>query len=170
MDQPLFGEQRKGAQVFQWIVAALVLIFFLFSTIAGVIFGIKDTKHFGLIVTLVFCFADLCVLTWWWRDKEDRLHPKFKYLVGMMVVTVIICGAALNAYIWYKPPPGPSCSGLYDLNNAICYPDPQKQFSACTGNLDLTSCLLFNTPSEGTATCVYYNTTTCVPPGYDFGY
>ncbi|KYQ93653.1 hypothetical protein DLAC_05036 [Tieghemostelium lacteum] len=126
MDEPLFGEQKKQTQVSQIIVGVLVTLFSLFSVAAGCYFGIKQNKRdFVLVVTLIVIFASLALLVRWWRDKEDRIHPKFKYLIGVLVLATIMAAVSINCFIWEKPPKGPECNGFYNLTGGVCYKYPQ---------------------------------------------
>lgn len=44
-----------------------------------------------------------CVQWKWYNDKEDRLSPKFRWLIIAMVVTVILSGIAVQVYAWDHP-------------------------------------------------------------------
>jgi len=54
MDQPLFGEQRKGAQAIQYLFGFLTVAFTLVTLICAAIKGIHDAKKFALALTVLF--------------------------------------------------------------------------------------------------------------------
>jgi len=154
MDEPLFGEQKKQTQVSQIIVGVLVMLFTLFSIAVGVYFGIKNPRHFVLVGTLVVTFLSLALLVRWWRDKEDRIHPKFKYLIAFLVVCTILVGVCINTYVWVKPPPPLVCNGFYITNNNTCLSYP----SECNG------CLLVNIISAQPPINYEITCGDCTPP------
>jgi len=166
MDQPLFGEQRRGTQVFQYLVGFIVVGFTAFSLVAGVVLGLKDSKHFALVLCLLFSFVDLAIMVYWYKDKEDRVHPKFRWLVIALVVTVLVCAATLNAYVWAKKlqcpvDPSSKCLGLWDVANKKCY--QVSNFPTC---LVKDACMFFT----GNFGSCAQNCTTARPPkmGYQF--
>jgi len=156
MDQPLFGEQRKETQVVQYVITFIVGAFSIFSVIAGIVNGIKykEPTHFAMVAVLVVTFANLALLVWWYRDKEDRLHPKFKWLIFTLVVAVLLAGATLNAYAWQKPivcAPPPQCTSgalfntdqqscVSTFNMQDCYQNPQYYCLRFTGGSLYGSC------------------------------
>jgi len=107
MDQPLFGEQKQGTAVFQAVIGFVVVAFTIVTLVSGAIKGIHDTKLFALVAALILIFVNLAILTKWYRDKDDRLAPKFSYLMITLVLAVLLMCAAAQPFIWYKPPPAP---------------------------------------------------------------
>ncbi|EGC34187.1 hypothetical protein DICPUDRAFT_35514 [Dictyostelium purpureum] len=103
MDEPLFGERKKQ-----------------FSIAIGVYFGIKNNpRHFVLVATIILIFGSLALLVRWWRDQDDRIHPKFKYLIFLLAGCAILASIATNCYVWEKQV---ECNGLYSFQNKTCTP------------------------------------------------
>eukprot|EP01113_Clastostelium_recurvatum_P007698 TRINITY_DN1359_c0_g1_i2.p1 TRINITY_DN1359_c0_g1~~TRINITY_DN1359_c0_g1_i2.p1 ORF type:complete len:178 (-),score=28.39 TRINITY_DN1359_c0_g1_i2:101-634(-) len=161
MDEPLFGEQKKSSQVFQYAIGAIVVGFTIFSAVAGVVKAIKledGHKHFALVITLLLQLACVLLLAFWYRDKEDRLHPKFKWLLMLLTLTLIMGGVSINTYIWAKGcPPPPTCDGLYDFsrgacisisNLAMCYQPRYCLFMGPTYGSCAFNCTVGGTPSN----------------------
>jgi len=169
MDQPLFGERRKEHQVFQWLITFLVVGFCLFSLGVGIAFGLSkkeggDKRNFALATTVLLAFVQLAILVFWWRDKEDRLHPKFKWLVILNVITVIVACITLNTFAFRPCNTYPCPGGLRSMDDGICY-QPAGSLSNCLPTSQPYYYLtVTGTPAEkgkfetGSAYCQFYNT------------
>eukprot|EP01112_Ceratiomyxa_fruticulosa_P012025 TRINITY_DN330_c0_g1_i1.p1 TRINITY_DN330_c0_g1~~TRINITY_DN330_c0_g1_i1.p1 ORF type:complete len:169 (-),score=26.95 TRINITY_DN330_c0_g1_i1:178-684(-) len=147
MDEPLFGEQKKQTQVFQYVVGFVVLGFTTFSIVSGVVKGLKDAKIFALVFSNLLTLACLSLLVHWWRDKDDRLHPKFKWLLSLLVLAVIMSGIATDTIVWTPVPvvKCPVCAGgLMDLNSGQCISVSNLQNCFNTG-----WCLMVHSPTFG---------------------
>ncbi|KAN0035272.1 hypothetical protein ACTA71_004534 [Dictyostelium dimigraforme] len=130
MDEPLFGERKKQTQISQLVISFIVSAFSLFSIAIGVYFGIKiNPRHFVLVGTIVFIFGSLALLVKWWRDQDDRIHPKFKYLIFLLAGCVILASVSLNCYVWVPKPI--SCDGIYSFTNKTCMTVPS--IDSCGG-------------------------------------
>jgi len=142
MDQPLFGEQKKGTQAFQYLTGFIVVSFTLVTAVCAAVKGKDDPKKFALAITALVTFGNLALLTWWYRDKEDRLHPKFKYLMVTLVLLVILVNSTSMIFIFYEPPgcqPLPLCPGGLLQPFASATTPPTMTYS-CIGISDLTNC------------------------------
>ncbi|EFA76960.1 hypothetical protein PPL_09712 [Heterostelium album PN500] len=106
MDQPLFGEQRKQTQVYVVYILqpSFDLKMLVFSLAIGVFFGIKQPRDFVLVVTLLVILISTGLLVRWWRDRDDVIHPKFKYLLALLILSTILAGISVNIYAWQKAP------------------------------------------------------------------
>ncbi|GAM24818.1 hypothetical protein SAMD00019534_079930 [Acytostelium subglobosum LB1] len=124
MDQPLFGETNKQTQLIQYAIGGAIAAFTVFSLIVGILFGLKNnSRDFTLVFVLAFIFICTGVLMWWWRDRDDAIHPKFKWLLILLLLTTLLAGIAVNVYAWEKPPlPQPECEGLYITDRRMCIP------------------------------------------------
>ncbi|GAM26701.1 hypothetical protein SAMD00019534_098760 [Acytostelium subglobosum LB1] len=135
MDEPLFGEQKKQAQIGQYIVGLTVTIFTLFSLAVGIFFGIKHPRDFTLVGTLALVFMSTALLVRWWKDRDDAIHPKFKWLVFLLILSTLACGVTVNVFVWEKIIPQPVCNGLYMTGDKKCFKWPD------TGACQTTDCL-----------------------------
>ncbi|KAN0003677.1 hypothetical protein ACTFIZ_009819 [Dictyostelium cf. discoideum] len=130
MDEPLFGERKKQTQISQIIISIIVAAFSLFSIAIGVYFGIKvNARHFVLVGTIIVIFGSLALLVKWWRDQDDRIHPKFKYLIFLLAGCVILASISLNCYVWV--PKALTCNGLYTFENKTCMSVPDPTSCSC---------------------------------------
>jgi len=118
MDEPLFGEKTQKSQIIVYIIGSIVSLFFLFSLIVSIIFGIQNKEHFILSAVIVCIFVTLVILfKWYWAGELDS---RFKYLIGLVILTVFFTGIAINIYVWQKVP---SCNGLYRFSDGVCFPN-----------------------------------------------
>ncbi|EGG21162.1 hypothetical protein DFA_01037 [Cavenderia fasciculata] len=129
--EPLFGERRTQTKAFEWIVGLGVTFFTIFSVAVGVYFGIKTApRYLVLVVSLIFVFLSTALLIKWYRDTDDMINPKFKWLVALLLLCTILVGIAVNVSVWAKlPPPQPVCNGLYLTSSQTCIPYYNK--TAC---------------------------------------
>eukprot|EP01105_Mastigella_eilhardi_P006341 TRINITY_DN17953_c0_g1_i1.p1 TRINITY_DN17953_c0_g1~~TRINITY_DN17953_c0_g1_i1.p1 ORF type:complete len:189 (-),score=52.79 TRINITY_DN17953_c0_g1_i1:43-576(-) len=160
MDTPLFGETKPRTKILVWGTIVVLAIIVLFSIGSGVVFAFMNKVFVHvLLVLLVFLeLASVGILFWWYRDQEDRLSPKFKWLIFFMIGVIVFTCVVLNIYAWTPPkecPPMPkpiSCgSTFYRTDNQTCmsveYADwcapPYCLFfesytSGCCGNCSMT--------------------------------
>jgi len=135
MEEPLFGEKKPSTQLILYVIGAIVSVFVLFTIIITVVYGIlRDRDHFVLALAMISNYVVLVVLFKWW-NKGD-LDNKFKYLLVIVVVTVLVTGIACNVYAWKPLPKGPppiQCTGLYRVADGFCFTN------LC--NYDSSSCL-----------------------------
>jgi len=132
MDEPLFGERTQKAQVLVYVVGGIVSIFVLYSLIVAIIFGIQEKEHFVIAVAMLLSYVVLIILFKWYRAGD--LEPKFKYLIALVVVSVLVTAIAVNVYVWKKPPPVPPpihCNGLYRFSDGTCFPDCSTEANTC---------------------------------------
>jgi len=159
MDQPLFGEQRKEAKVLQYLAIFIVVGFTLAAIITGAIKGISDPQKFALVATVVVAFANLAVLARWYYDKEDRLHPKFKYLVIGFVALILLTDTTAMVFSLNKPPPCttlPTCDGCLIYQYFDAANTPQYSYISIS---NLPVCL--NATSGGGCVRMYGSYGTC---------
>jgi len=123
MDQPLFGEQKKEARVLIWLIGAVLVVFTGFSLIVGVIYSLPapNHRHFALVAVVIFASANLILMWIWWNDKEDRPHPRFKWLIILNILALLLANSTLNVYIWRQEPKLPSCPGGFLTDSGACY-------------------------------------------------
>eukprot|EP01118_Nematostelium_gracile_P020405 TRINITY_DN9878_c0_g1_i1.p1 TRINITY_DN9878_c0_g1~~TRINITY_DN9878_c0_g1_i1.p1 ORF type:complete len:162 (+),score=24.31 TRINITY_DN9878_c0_g1_i1:100-585(+) len=123
MEEPLFGEKKKPTTVAFWVFVVIVTLIALVSIILGLVYGIKNPEHIVLSVSVLFTWVVFVILTKWFRDGD--LDSKFKFLIGLTVVVLLMISFATIYYSVKKPPKIPElpqCDGLYSFASQTCYP------------------------------------------------
>jgi len=129
MEGPLYGETTKGQKALFYIVTIGFGLLTAAAVLACVIVAFID-KNFSHFV-LVFGLAALTVtviLMWRWY-RSEHIHPKFKWIIALLIACLAICDCAGLVYsIAYKiptPEPKPNCTdGWYNFNTSKCVPLP----------------------------------------------
>jgi len=74
MDEPLFGEKTQKSQIIVYIIGSIVSLFFLFSLIVSIIFGIQNKEHFILSAVIVCIFVTLVILVRYFSETFNSLE------------------------------------------------------------------------------------------------
>ncbi|KAH3732862.1 hypothetical protein Pelo_16311 [Pelomyxa schiedti] len=109
-ETPLYGERTKGEKALIWGTGGIVILFLAFSVALAVSLGIIDgvVGHFFIAAVALCLFGCLAILWRWYNDKEDRLAPKFRWLIVFLVGVIILTCICIQIYAWDRPEPPPA--------------------------------------------------------------
>eukprot|EP01129_Flabellula_baltica_P015177 TRINITY_DN7546_c0_g1_i1.p1 TRINITY_DN7546_c0_g1~~TRINITY_DN7546_c0_g1_i1.p1 ORF type:complete len:172 (+),score=31.75 TRINITY_DN7546_c0_g1_i1:100-615(+) len=118
MDKPLFGNQKNESQL-SLIFSIIVGVVVLEAIGVLVVFGIIKSfvPHFFYAGLLLLVGISLFVLVGWY--KEGDLDPKFKFLIGALILT-LLAGAGFANVTAIMTNPSSECEGYYSYTTGEC--------------------------------------------------
>jgi len=179
MDEPLFGERKAPITAGIYITGILISGFSLYCLIIGIVFGIKNEhwEHFLLGILMIAIWASLFLLYRWYRVGD--IDEKFKVLIGIIVFMSVICGIAMNAYVWDWVPhlsKAQKCDGIWNSDIKRCYPiggNPCNNTNSCfmisfdTGDTWCYDCNCIVTDDDSACSSSFTGTPSPVPGSDD---
>jgi len=132
MDTPLFGEERPIDKFIQFALVGTTALFILLTFIFSIVNGVQDNP-INIIYGVALLFVGVLVFILWRWYRVGDLDPKFKYLIGLSVLTVILFCIVGNIYFWKKSlDVYEECPGqFYDATVGDSYQYPSRCYNSC---------------------------------------
>jgi len=147
MEGPLYGETTKAQKIVMYAVGIAFALFTVAAVIVCLIFAILDKHwgHFVLVLAILLLVLTSVFMFKWYR--AEHIHPKFKWIIVLLVVVLVFCDVSGFVYsIAYRIPEMPNCTyGFYNFNTSQCTTIPEGKLPTCGG----TNCLFFGSDGEG---------------------
>jgi len=95
---PLFGEESPKSRIVDLLFGVVTIITVLVTIILSFTRGSIETVHVFFGITILLIAAPQIVLIHWFRKGD--LHPKFRYLIGYMMVSIVLLCVCAVIYFY----------------------------------------------------------------------